>query len=273
MVRFPTQTRPATTCRPTDISECRISDYVRMRRNSPTKPAVDAKHRRTTLTTTDQQHFAWLARTFGRTDYLPLSPGDLAALSHTGSFIDKYQGTHLFREGDQSIHAYVIEKGEIELYRTVKGARRVVARAGEGNVLGDIAMFRGEPYISSARAIGPVRAFRFDRDKLMPVLLQHPVVTLRWLVAGLGQLEATQRRVLGLMSRTVKEQVAELLADEADAKGDVHLSQSTIATLLGASRQTVNEALSTLRADGAVETGYRHIRVKDQSLLENVTTE
>jgi CRP-like cAMP-binding protein len=219
------------------------------------------------LTTTDEQHFAWLARGFGRTDYLPLSPADMAALSHTGSFIEKYQGTHLFREGESAIHAYVIEKGEVELYRTAGGRRRVVARAGEGNVLGDIAMFQGEPYISSARAIGPVSAFRFDRDKLMPVLIQHPVITLRWLIAGLGQLEATQRRVLGLMGRTVKEQVAGLLLDEADAKGAVHLSQSAIATLLGASRQTVNEALSDLRHDDVVETGYRRILVKDRTQL------
>jgi CRP-like cAMP-binding protein len=131
-------------------------------------------------------------------------------------------------------------------------------------------MFRDKPYISSARAIGPVSAFRFDRDKLMPVLIQHPVITLRWLIAGLGQLEATQRRVLGLMGRTVKEQVAGLLLDEADAKGAVRLSQSAIATLLGASRQTVNEALADLRSGGAVETGYRQILVKDRSKLTRV---
>lgn len=225
------------------------------------------------MTTTDQQHFAWLARGFGRTDYLPLSPADLAALSDTGEYVEKYPGTHLFREGDTAAHAYVIERGEVELYRTVNNARRVVARAGEGNVLGDIAMFRGEPYISSARAISPVRAFRFNRDKLMPVLVQHPVITLRWLVAGLGQLEATQRRVLRLMSRTVKEQVAELLLDEANAKGEVHLSQSSIATLLGASRQTVNEALAELKRSGAVETGYRTIRVVDRSGLGKVREE
>ena len=222
------------------------------------------------MTTTDEQHFAWLARGFGRTDYLPLSPADMAALSHSGSFIEKYQGTHLFRAGEPATHAYVVEKGEVELSRTVNGRRRILARAGEGNVLGDIAMFRGEPYISSARAIGPVQAFRFDRDKLMPVLIQHPVITLRWLVAGLSQLEATQRRVLGLMGRTVKEQVAELLLDEASPKGLVQLSQTAIATLLGASRQTVNESLSELRRDGAVETGYRRILVKDRSKLSAV---
>ncbi len=255
-----------------DTPDCPVADKSRPIRNTTDPAAVELDLRRFTLTaTTDQQHFAWLARCFGRTNYLPLSPGDLAALSNAGEFVDKYPGTHLFREGEQAQHAYVVETGQVELYRTISGRRRVVARAGEGTVLGDIAMFRGEPYISSARALGQVRAFRFDRDRLLPVLLQHPVITLRWLVAGLSQLEATQRRVLRLMGRTVKEQVAELLLDEVDRKGEVHLSQSAIATLLGASRQTVNEALAELKSAGLAETGYRVIRILDHDRLAGLT--
>ncbi len=216
----------------------------------------------------DQQHFAWLARCFGRTDYLPLSPADLEALAHTGEVIDKYPGTHLFKEGQVASHAFVILKGNVELYRTVGTEKRVVGRATEAMVLGDIAMFQGRPYISSARAVDPVSVFRFDRDRLMPALVDHPLITLRWLVAGLSQLESTQRRVLRLMRRTVKEQVAELLLDEADRLGEVKLSQSAIATLLGASRQTVNEALGELREDGAADTGYRKIRITDRRALE-----
>jgi CRP-like cAMP-binding protein len=176
----------------------------------------------------EHQHFAWLARSFGRTDYLPLTPDDLRALSDAG------------------------EEG-----------RRVVGRVGEGGVIGDIAMFQNQPYISSAKAIGPVVAYRLDRRKLLPVLLEHPMIAMRWLVAGLTQLESMQRRVLRLMHRTVREQVAEMLVDEADRYGEVHLSQSSLATLLGASRQSVNEALSSLRGDELVETGYRVIRVLD----------
>ena len=153
------------------------------------------------------------------------------------------------------------------MYRTAGDVRRVVTRAGEGSVLGDIAMFQEEPYISSARAITPVRAFQFERDKLLPVLITRPVVTLRWLVAGLSQLEATQRRVLSLMHRTVKEQVAGMVLDDADERGEVHLSQSTLAALLGVSRQTVNEALAELKEMGAAETGYCLIRVLDTDAL------
>jgi CRP-like cAMP-binding protein len=124
--------------------------------------------------------------------------------------------------------------------------------------------------MSSARAVDRVTAFEFERDKLLPVLVQRPVITLRWLVAGLSQLESTQRRVLGLMHRTVKEQVAELMLDEADARGEVHLSQSSVAGLLGASRQTVNEALGELRDRGGITTGYRLIRVTDRRVLESI---
>ena len=72
------------------------------------------------------------------------------------------------------------------------------------------------------------------------------------------------------MHKTVLSQVADLLGEEADARGDIHLSQATIATLLGVSRQSVNEALGRLRDQGAVETGYRHIRVLDSDKLEQI---
>ena len=221
----------------------------------------------TTAMSTDsianQKHYAWLARSFGRTDYLLLSPEDLTALGEAGELIHKYPGTHLFKQGESSDSAYVIEEGHVELYRGSGESRRVVTRTGPGAVIGDIAMFRQGPYRQSARAVDNVTAFRLERDRLLPVLLTRPVIALRWLVAGLTQLERTQRRVLGLMLPSVLEQVAGLLLDEADAHGEVHLTQSAIADLLGVSRQSVNQALHELRDLGAVETGYRMIRLLD----------
>ncbi len=90
---------------------------------------------------------------------------------------------------------------------------------------------------------------------------------MRWLVNGLGQLEATQRSLIRLMNRTVLEQVADLLGDEQDRFGEVRLSQATIAELLGASRQSVNEALGKLKAAGAIDTGYRRITVLEPDAL------
>jgi CRP/FNR family transcriptional regulator len=218
----------------------------------------------------DQQHMAWLARSFGRPDYAPLSAADLETLLGAADMVSKYPGTHLFREGDDATAAFLIESGEVEVYRGSGSGRRVVSRVGSGSVLGDIAMFGGQPYISSAQAVSRVKVFRFDRDRLLPELARHPAICMRWLVAGLRQLEDTQRRVIHLMHKTVLSQVADLLGEEADKRGEVRLSQTTISTLLGVSRQSVNEALGRLKEQGTLETGYRSIRVLDADKLASI---
>lgn len=221
----------------------------------------------------DQQHLAWIARSFGRPDYLPLRPDDVELLSEVGEPVSKYPGTHLFREGEKAESAYLIQAGEIDLYRTADGKRRVVARVGPGSVLGDIAMFGRGTYISSAQAVETVRAFRLHRDRLLPELANHPAICMRWLVAGLRQLAETQLRVLYLMHKTVLAQVADLLIEESRENGRVHLSQAALATLLGAARQTVNESLARLRQLGAVETAYRSIKILDRDILAEVAAE
>jgi CRP-like cAMP-binding protein len=218
----------------------------------------------------EQQHLDWLARSFGRPEYAPLSSADVEVIRSAGEIVSKYPGTHLFKEGAAADAAYLVENGEVEIYRGQGGTRRVVGRVGPGSVLGDIAMFGDTPYISSAKAVGPVRAFRFDRARLLPELHRHPAICLRWLVAGLRQLEGTQRRVIRLLHKTVLAQVADLLFEEAEHRRDVNLSQGTIAALLGVSRQSVNEALGRLREVGAVETGYRNIRIIDVEKLAEV---
>jgi len=223
------------------------------------------------MTVAREQHLAWMARSFGRPDYLPLTSADLDALRAVAEAISRYTGSHLFKEGETATAAYLIESGHVDLYRTHSGRRRVVARVGPGAVIGDIAMFGEGTYISSARAVDQVRAFRFPRDTLIPELARHPALCLRWLVAGLRQLEQTQRRIVHLMHKTVVAQVADLLIEESKRSAeDIELSQAALATLLGASRQTVNEALGALRELGAIETGYRKIQVVDVGILEQV---
>lgn len=218
----------------------------------------------------DQQHFDWLARSFGRADYQPLSRSDIESIERVGEIVSVAPGEHLFREGEKASALFLIEQGDVEIYRGEGQRRRVVARASAGSVLGDMAMFRDRPHIASARSLKSTRAMRFERSRLLPELAVHPGVLLRWLLAGMNRIEASQRRVVRLMHKTVLAQVADVLLEESDRQPDVNLSQSTLAALLGVSRQSVNEALGRLREQGIVETGYRKIRVLDTGRLEDI---
>lgn len=202
-----------------------------------------------------------------------MRPEDAVALSEAGISVNKHKGTHLFREGLESEACYIITSGEVDLYRSTSMGRSVVARVGPGSVVGDIAMFQDRPYLSSAKARTTVRAIRLERDVLIPLLLARPILSMRWLVNGLSQLESTQQRLIRLMHRTIVEQVAGILIDEQDAYGEVSLSQASLAELLGASRQSVNEALAQLRDAGGIETGYRRVTVVDETVLTQIANE
>lgn len=218
----------------------------------------------------EQQHVDWLARSFGQPGYEPLRAADLDALERVGQSVSLPPGTYLFREGSKATAAFVIEQGQVEIFRGSGAGRRVVAHAGPGSVLGDVAMFSDRPHIADARASSLVRARRFERSRLLPELAVNPGVLLRWLVAALDRLEDTQRRVVGLLHKTVLAQVADLLLEESVRQPDVNLSQSTMATLLGVSRQSVNEALGQLRTLAIVDTGYRRVTVLDRTRLAEI---
>ena len=122
------------------------------------------------MATAEQQHHAWLARSFGRTDYLPLSESDLAALASAGEYVDKYPGTHLFKEGGESTAAFVVQRGDVELYRRRNGERRVVARVDHPQVL-----VTGHPYVDVRATFN---SFVPDAlpDELAARLVEHAVL-------------------------------------------------------------------------------------------------
>src|SRR5262249_59236315 len=60
-------------------------------------------------------------------------------------------GDYIFKEGDDPRdEAYVIHSGTVEIRRNFNGAERVVNRIGEGEPLGEMALFRGVARRSAA---------------------------------------------------------------------------------------------------------------------------
>jgi CRP-like cAMP-binding protein len=186
-----------------------------------------------------------------------------------GEVLTPSPGTQLVKEGD-SAAVFLVDTGQVEVYRGTAAKPRVVGRVGPGSVLGDIAVFEHTAHKWSAPAVGSVRVVRVERSRFLRELAMHPGLSLRWMAAGLRQLEATQRRVVELMHKPVLARVADLLVDEAHGRNEVNLSQTTIATLLGVSRQSINGALGGLRERGLVDTGYRQIRILDDTGLGDV---
>ena len=92
-------------------------------------------------------------------------------------------GDYIFKEGDDPRdEAYVIHAGAVEIRRNLNGAERVVNRIGEGEPLGEMALFRGVARRSaSAVAADDVELLVIKEERLEWLVLNRPRLALELL--------------------------------------------------------------------------------------------
>jgi EAL domain-containing protein (putative c-di-GMP-specific phosphodiesterase class I) len=84
---------------------------------------------------------------------------------------DKYRrnlksGETLFKQGDEADCAYVIETGQLEVFRGKNARRKVLALLGPGEIIGEMAVVDQLPRTASAIARKPTRLRMITRDHL-----------------------------------------------------------------------------------------------------------
>ena len=61
-------------------------------------------------------------------------------------------GNRIFKEGDEGNIAYVVESGEVEIFKTVDGVETVLGTVGKGGIFGEMALIDSQPRMAGARA-------------------------------------------------------------------------------------------------------------------------
>jgi CRP-like cAMP-binding protein len=142
-----------------------------------------------------------------------------------------------------------------------------VALLRPGDVDGDIHLLleMAPPY--TARAAGQAECLYLEAAAFERLLGEHPAIARRWLSSVAARLAASQARLLGLLGRSLVEQAARLLVEEA-GEGVVPLPQRTLAAMLGVQRPSMNKVLKQFERRGLLTVGYRSIRILDRAALQ-----
>ena len=77
-------------------------------------------------------------------------------------------GEHFFREGDESNDMYVLQSGEVEIYKSWQSEAKVLRRLEAGDCFGEMALIDLSPRSASALAVTPCEAL-----KIAPAVLQE----------------------------------------------------------------------------------------------------
>ncbi len=216
-------------------------------------------------------HVAWLAREFGRREFSPLSPADIAALSLTLRALHVEAGRRILSAGQPAEAAYIVERGEVELFIR-RGARRMlIGIQGPGGVFGDVPLLCDEPVPFNATARTDTVLLEVGRAHLTELLAAHPAIALRWLTSVVKRLERAHRRVVELAMGDLRSRTLALLAHELAGRGagdlEFRLTQEELAALLGARRQSVNKILRRLAGEGLIRQRYGQLDVVDPARI------
>ena len=101
-------------------------------------------------------------------------------------------GSVIFQEGDVAVHAYLIERGTVEVSKEVGGASLVFAEIGAGELLGEIAAIDGDLRTATATATEEVELIPNSRDLLSALVADADPLLSHLLHVLLNRLRNTQ---------------------------------------------------------------------------------
>jgi CRP-like cAMP-binding protein len=201
------------------------------------------------------------------TDASPRALEQLAASTHQRSFAS---GASVFLEGSTGDELFVVVDGLVKLFSTSRDGDQLAYRTvGVGGTFGELSAIDGHPRSAAAEALRPTRLLAVPGTALRAALRTDHELAESVLLAVTGRLRATTRQQADLVFLDLAGRVARHLLDHADADGYVETegTQADLADLLGASRQSVNQALRALEREGIVtRRGRRTVVARPEDL-------
>ena len=187
-------------------------------------------------------------------------------------------GERLFLRGDKPDGVYGVLQGCLCVSGINRNGRQTVLDFyGPGSWIGEVSVLEGWPRLLDAEADGSTVVLQIRPEDLETLLARHPALSrallrleaqrLRILLTAIEQY-STQSLEQRLATRLLMLAASHGVPSQQGLKIDLHLSQETLAQLIGATRQRVNTILKDLERKGLVEQRYGSILIRDTAKLE-----
>ena len=191
-------------------------------------------------------------------------------------------GRRMMVEGGRDTHVEIIRRGHVKVSTEIAGVARLLAIRLPGDIVGEFAAVTGAGRSATVTTCGEVVATVVQQSDFLRFLGSHPHVA-NEVTATVGwRLQWANARRCEFAAFPVHVRLAHALGEIATTCGEaaddgvligVELSQTELATLVGAAEDTVQKALRTLRSRGLIRTGYKRITVVDPAALRTLADE
>lgn len=188
-----------------------------------------------------------------------------------GLRVEYKRGHVLFSAGEAADRIYLLEKGQVKIYRLKEdGDRATVALRYPGELLGLAEVLYGGQRMCFAQAMTNVHVAMFMRADFLELLLHRPQLNIKIsMILGIRLREA-QETIYELACLYVPGRLALLLLKlsarcgihEADGtRLDLPLTHEEIACMIGSSRPTVTATLNDFQNEGTITWQGKYIKI------------
>src|SRR5437667_8340643 len=182
-----------------------------------------------------------------------LADEEIQALASVAKRRTFRSGEVIFHRDDPGQVLYMIKDGKVKICIISPDGQEVsLAVLGKGEYFGEFALLDGLPRSADAVALERVECHTLQRSDFHNAILKNPKIAILVLEALSKRLRNTDQMVEDLIFLDVYGRVAKKLLELADAHGvkvddgvriDVRLTQQELASMVGASRESVNKVM------------------------------
>jgi CRP/FNR family transcriptional regulator len=177
----------------------------------------------------------------------------------------------IYGQGERATCVYYLESGLVKLTHRMENQREFLVRlVGAGELFGERVLLTGGYQDATAETLRESVVHEFPRDEFLETCRQRPEIW-RWVTELLARrLEEAEKRLKFISFYRVEQRILLVLSDLAavfDQNGSaesnvlVPLSQSELASLVGATRETTSTTLNTLERRGLLRLGRRNLTI------------
>ncbi|MEU0722874.1 Crp/Fnr family transcriptional regulator [Streptomyces sp. NPDC006140] len=212
-----------------------------------------------------------------------LSPNAHNALIAQGRRRSFKSGERLLVQGDRSDHVFVLMNGVAKVTAYTPDGHEILLRiARPGSAVGATSMLDHQPRSATVTTLGPCTTLILPGPSFADYLDRHPEALRALTREVIGKLRASDSIRLDLSSGSLVQRLARLLTTLATDYGhptengltiSLRLSQEELASLIGASRESLARGLRLLRNKEIITTHYRNITIHDMPVLNHLAND
>jgi CRP-like cAMP-binding protein len=172
-------------------------------------------------------------------------------------------GVTLFHQDMPGTMMYMIESGSVRVISIGRTGQELTLNVlGPGDLFGELSILDGQHRSATAITLAPTVAWLLSQADLKEFMVKFPPVNQAMIDVLVDRVRSTARRLEAMTFQDVLGRLAFELLSLAERNGQPHeqgieitipLTQVDLATMVGATRESVNKSVSVLRSRGLID--------------------